>query len=631
MSRTIRLQQHESSTKIIGESNPKVSTTSRFNDTEWKYHEEIGDPALPEHAKKIDWNWPLPNGDSFLHEKYSSMLVSLKQLAALLVQEKILKPITLFNMTCLWRVFVCFLLEQPRPIYRFRDVLPSDLVGFFEYLASRPGRGGKMKLSTSSMSNYYRGLNYLFEARGYLTDGLNTKPSGDKSAKAAANHKRSPEKRTKFITDEDAIVLLKKCIQYIEEYAPLLFDCWEKLQELKEGNKFRLSSPQSRRRTAIRLLNSYSPPVPVPEDYSLTQVLAGVHPLELELIRLRIACFIVIAFSTGMRLGEIACIEFGCVSMEETRNHGTFYWITSTLRKTVKFGRGSVRTWMCGALAAKAVRTLEQLSVLLGADQDTSYLFTTLKQVAGIKTNSRGSFKILNKTSLESDLKRFCADIGLAINIHPHMFRRTFARNIVRFNKTSLLALKEHFKHWSLYMTDWYVGLDPDLVGELEAERQLMSIELMDKICTSKVAGPGGKRWTIELEKRLSAGLLPKTFRGRAGSGFRKALIEDVHESGLIVVPCGDITYCVFRKDFALCTDGETPITSQCNPYSCRNSFITEEHLPAQELKLTEYQSYYRKLSETEKQSPEGKVYSRKIKEVTSVIKQFKETSELWD
>lgn len=629
MSNILRFHPRADTTDQNRESDVNVSTLSKFSDKKWRYHDEITDPSAPLSSKEFTWDWQLPNGDSFLNEKYFSMLLALKQLSVLLVREGVLKPTTLISVISLWRVFVRFLVSRPHPVYRFRDVLPSDIKEFFDHAASRPGKGGKGKLSTSSLANYYRCINFLFEARDHITDGLTTKPSGDKSAKAAANHNRSPDRRTKFIPDEAASVLLKKCIRYVEGYAPMLFDCWKKLQKMKKGSKFKSASPETRYRMALELFATYTPPRPVPADYSLAQVLDSIHSLERELIRLRTACFIIIAFSTGMRLGEIASIKRGCLSTEETRNHGTFYWITATLRKTSKLRNGSVRKWMCGRLAADAVKTLEQLSIVLGASKDTPYLFTTLNQVAGVKPNSRGAFKIVYKAAIRPDLKSFCEDMGVGVHIHSHMFRRTFARNIVRFSSTSLLALKEHFKHWSLYMTDWYVGLDPDLVGELEAERQILSMELMDKICTGKVGGPGGRRWTAELEKRISDGRLPKTFRGKAGSGFRKTLIEDVHESGLMVVPCGDITHCVFRKDFALCTDGETPVTSQCNSYSCRNSFITEEHLPAHELKLSEYQSRYDEFPEARRQSPEGKAYLRKIKEVKFAIKQFKETSGL--
>ena len=52
---------------------------------------------------------------------------------------------------------------------------------------------------------------------------------------------------------------------------------------------------------------------------------------------------------------------------------------------------------------------------------------------------------------------------GRAFHIHPHMFRRTFARYVARYDTTNLLALKEHFKHISLSMTDYYVGNDLEL------------------------------------------------------------------------------------------------------------------------------------------------------------------------
>ena len=67
----------------------------------------------------------------------------------------------------------------------------------------------------------------------------------------------------------------------------------------------------------------------------------------------------------------------------------------------------------------------------------------------------------------------FTKELGLQTGrIHPHRFRRSFARNIVRWTETPIPALQRHFKHWSLLMTDYYIGTDPQLM-EMFFEAQL--------------------------------------------------------------------------------------------------------------------------------------------------------------
>lgn len=611
---------------ITVELNPYVSARSRFNDTVWTFYDEIADESLASSLKRINWDWRLPNGESFLAPRYTLMLLSLKQLTARLLQGTYSykrRPTKVVGVAYAWRIFVSFLVTRPVPVYRFGDALPSDISAFFEYLKSRPGRRGNASLSTATTAGYYIHLNYLYDLREGLPDGLTFRPSGEKSGVAAAAHTQAKVIKTGFIPDEDAKTLLAECVAYIGTYAPILFDCWRKLAEFRSSERFRAWSLTTRMVQARRWLTKYRPSEHLAKGTRFDIGFEGIHAYERELIRLRTACFTLIGFSTGMRISEIASIKAGCVTTEERRNHGKFYWITAVSYKTEKSGPGVVRKWMCGELAAKAVKTLEEMSSLLGATKETPYLFTTLDQVVGAAGLSRRPFKVITKSPLQGCLADLCSNLGIKVHVHPHMFRRTFARNIVRVDGTSLLALKEHLKHWSLYMTDWYVGLDPDLISEYEAERQLLSMELLEKICVSNVSGAGGRRWTVELRKRIEEGNLPRNFRGKAGSEFRKKLIEEIHDAGSVVTPCGGFTYCVFNKDLALCTQGHRPVVSKCNSVDCKNSYITEEHVPFHRSRLRDAEAIYLGLTEAERCSPLGEAYRREISKRRQVLEPF--------
>lgn len=614
------------SPKIRDDSNPLVTARSRFDDRIWDFADEITNQALASYFKRIDWGWALPNGDSFLMPKYASMLLALKEASRLLlrgIKSYRLRQTKLVGMSYHWRVFVCFLVMRPVPVYRFRDVLPSDIEAFFQGVKSRPGKGGKGTLSTATMVNYYSATNYLYDLREHLSDSLTVRPSGQKSAMAAANHTQARSIKTRYIPDEDAKRLLTVAIKYVEEYAPILFDCWRRVSELKDSPQFKALSLTRRYAHVSQLLAGYRPPGTFSNNAPFERGFEGIHAFEAELLRLRTACFLLIGFSTGMRISEIASVEKGCISTSESRNHGTLYWLTGISYKTEKTSAGVVRKWMCGRLAAKAVTVLEEMSTLLGAGNDTEKLFFTLEQIVGARGLNSKKFKPVTNGPLQDYLREFALYCGVTIHVHPHMFRRTFARNIVRVDGTALLALKEHFKHWSLYMTEWYVGLDPDLISEYEAERQILSIEIMEKICVSPVSGPGGRRWTIELQRRIDEGRLPRNFRGKAGSEFRLALINDLHEVGSLAVPCGDFTYCVFNKDKALCTNGDRPAVNNCNPLMCNSSFIAPEHVPTHRRLLAEDEAAYDKLSDNEKSSPLGETLLRKIEQRRKMLEPF--------
>ena len=170
---------------------------------------------------------------------------------------------------------------------------------------------------------------------------------------------------------------------------------------------------------------------------------------------------------------------------------------------------------------------------------------------------------------------------GCPFHLHPHMFRRTFARHVVRHDTTNLLALKEHFKHISLAMTDYYVGSDLELWTLMVEEEEKLLFESFDKaLRAERMAGPGGARLKRKIDEAIVEGRLPREFRGEAGAHLRKEMIRNLVESGQRVYPCAASNYCWFRPESALCTQGDQPLLKRCNPGACTNSIITLEHKP---------------------------------------------------
>jgi integrase len=500
---------------------------------------------------------------------------------------------------------------RPSPILRFQDVLPGDITEYLAYLGTRTGRNGE--IASSTKSHYLSALNLLYDKKELLGDSIRFRPTGNKSPDEVTGHRNEDalQNRTKAIPDDELKAIINAALEYVQTRAAAILKCLEEFVEFAKH----AARNGNRRQIRYRYYEVHF--------FATRNDFQSAADLSAELVQLRTACFIIVVFSTGMRLSEILAMKRGCVRQEKTANHGTFFWIDSRLYKTQKLVSGAPRAWMCGPLAAQAVEALERLCRILNVK--TKYLFADIRMFITVIRTKGSKVRLINRFTAGHEVKKFCAALGIRSDIHTHRFRRSFARNIIRFSSTSILALREHFKHWSIYMTDWYVGVDPELIEDLEAERRLLSIEAMEKIFTQPVSGAGGRKWTKELEQRIQDGRLPRNFKGKAGLEFRKTMISGLHDSGMIVVPCGNFTHCVFQQDRALCNEGDRPIPNRCNPTDCPNSYITEEHIPAHRKKLSDLERLYSKLNEEGKKGPAGMLYMREIRKTRKALEPFED------
>src|SRR3546814_12654076 len=74
--------------------------------------------------------------------------------------------------------------------------------------------------------------------------------------------------------------------------------------------------------------------------------------------------------------------------------------------------------------------------------------------------------------------------------LSPHQFRKTFAKWVGAASDGSLYALKQHFKHLSLAMTDGYVGSDVELYENVafftqkaSLDRQIGRASCRERVC----------------------------------------------------------------------------------------------------------------------------------------------------
>src|SRR5688572_8938158 len=120
---------------VAFEQNTRVSSLSVFSDNQWNFFNEIGAPSLSKSRKVIHWKFATTGQWHSLEPDYRLMLIALKHLAYLLLfGSQPCKPITLVGRCFRWKVFVRFLAERPHPIFRFQDVLESDLKDYLHHL-----------------------------------------------------------------------------------------------------------------------------------------------------------------------------------------------------------------------------------------------------------------------------------------------------------------------------------------------------------------------------------------------------------------------------------------------------------------------------------------------------------------
>lgn len=562
---------------------PHVSTLSRFYDSAWDFRKEIASPTQDQAHKIIRWDFEVIEGVSFSEPKYSSLQLACKQFLYAMLHHpesnRTYKPLTVLLNWIYVRRFVVFIVKRKVPVLSFSEVNKYITDEYIKYLKSLAGEDNNGNVA-STLYIQFRALKLLYLYRTKLFDSIQFDPfSGTTPGKEAGYTREYVQKRrTEFIPDEVLSTLITKTLYYVNHFGDYLV----------EAARFTLKRRENKKSTAPYHVNKYlkkktHATVQEMDGTPLHLSITGLRELEHYLIRLRTACLILIAFVTGIRISELLSLEAGCIEVEATKKEGDYIWIWSLLHKTQQREGGTRSKWLGGPIAKTAVDLLEKLTEPTRLTFNCQSLFVSVTK-AGIK---RWAGEGLSSSIFYRDLEDYVNWLDLKDNdgklfyLHPHMFRRTFARHVVRCDTTNLLALKEHFKHWSLAMTDIYVGVDAELQDLLDSENDLLNFESFDKVLRSdRLAGPRGSQVLNMINTAIADGRLPAEFRGAAGGQYRRKMIKEMIEAGQQVYPAGAGNFCWFQMDKALCTKSQGPVVERCNPVGCPNSVILPEHLP---------------------------------------------------
>jgi integrase len=318
-----------------------------------------------------------------------------------------------------------------------------------------------------------------------------------------------------------------------------------------------------------------------------------------ELARLlQAACYVIIAFLSGMRDSEVKHLRRGCLAISRDADQRPYRWkITSLAFKGERDPAGTPATWVVGEPVAQAIKVLEKLQ-----PPGTDLLFTQLPYGPGAGPAQRGPNQVPRTATTTRQLNELAAWIsgycrqhgrcdaitpvnGQPFRLQTRQFRRTLAWFIAR-QPGGVIAGAIQYRHLSIQMFEGYAGTsDSGFRAEVEAEQALARGEhllaMIDKHDHECLTGPAAR----QAAQRLADFGRRARFRGIAITDNRQ-LARLMQRDDPAVYP-GTYATCIYNPDKALCrqqhdTRGTLrPALGSCQPLECRNTALTADNKTA--------------------------------------------------
>jgi hypothetical protein len=323
---------------------------------------------------------------------------------------------------------------------------------------------------------------------------------------------------------------------------------------------------------------------------------------------LQAACYVVIAYLSGMRDSEIKHLRRGCITHKRD-NDGRVYrhLITSTAFKGEETPTGVTATWIVSPPVERAVAVLEQLQ-----PPDEPYLFNTLRGSPTYRKPGRATTTTTTIRSMNAFvdwINAYC----VAHNRHDNIplvrgqrwklctsqFRRTLAWFIARRPGGSIAGAIQ-YRHHGIQMFEGYAGTsDSGFRAEVKAEQTLERGEhlfaLIENHEHHDLRGPAADQAKARLDNLA---------RQTAYSG---SIITDPKRLGRIMrrddpkIYPGRFVTCVYDPNKALCrrqhnADGQglMPDLGSCQPLRCNNVALTADNRAALAERLHKLEGHLR-------------------------------------
>ncbi len=534
---------------------PISADGSKYGDNIWNFHSEIPQDNIKQSAMEIRWNFKVGEY-KFLDSRYNELIESSKDFIYSLRRRPssrggTLKPTTLIRIFRELKALIYWM--DSKDILCFGFLTPALIENYEAHVKSTQHNG--KPISLGSIQKKLELVEKLWEHRNNIAQSIDFAPFPNGGSYDASGLTTEYQKNNKFdyIPDEVAIDLANKAINYVQEQSENIilahlagkkaFD-----RALETGRS--MSVAQRRDRKAV-------------QEYGYDKVAL----LTKQTCYLRTSCYIIIAFFSGIRDSELASINQGCIEVDEDG----YIWIHG---KSYKMAHNFIKPrWMVPPIVTEAVNVLDRLSSRLRRllqEEIKSLENDLLVDVIGpIKLNSlkneidqkkrienrlflvmssKGGNSIgVNKTihaqlkefMLAQDVLKYCEKTW---NLHPHQFRRTFVRFMVK-NSMNIRYLQEHFKHISLNMTAWYDIDDVDLLKEIaDFHKEFTGQKLNDFFDNKRIAGAGGD--LIKSERRdYFAGIIIED---------KKQIIESMAET--VTLRSTGVSWCLGDVEVGECS-----------------------------------------------------------------------------
>jgi hypothetical protein len=314
---------------------------------------------------------------------------------------------------------------------------------------------------------------------------------------------------------------------------------------------------------------------------------------------LQVACYVVIAFLSGMRDAEIKHLRRGGLRVQRDPDGRPYRWkLIGLAFKGEPNPAGTPATWVVGHPAARAIEVLERLQPP-GQPLLFGHLLHSPGGIAASSTRALTT-KATNAQLVEfaAWVNNYCAEqhrtdtIPLnTFRLSTRQFRRTLAWFIARRPGGSIAGAIQ-YRHLSVQMFEGYAGTsDSGFRAEVESEQALARGEhllaMIDAHEHTHLAGPAA----TEAERRLAE--FDEHARLDNQARFAGTVLTDprrltrlMRRQDPAIYP-GTFATCVFQPDKALCQPhrdqgGATrPGLGECRPLECGNVALTTDNLTA--------------------------------------------------
>ena len=302
--------------------------------------------------------------------------------------------------------------------------------------------------------------------------------------------------------------------------------------------------------------------------------------LNKELTQIRNAAYIFVAIMTMMRDSEVQSIATGAI--------GTYYGapaVTSVLHKRQP-GAGTPQRWWVSPPVVRALEVAERIT------RDPGRLFGSVRN--GVNRDLAGFDQYEQIRSFIGWVNDHSPHNGLepipTTALAPHMFRRTMA--VITANEPDgEIALGITLKHNATRAlanatTTGYAAPTPEWAKEFEhhakeaAAGELVADWARHAQGEHSTRGPGAATFVN--------GLANVTDRANTTAAVgNERMLRNLLRDEFATIRLGTLNHCLGDPSKALCLEGAStavtaggPIPSMCQPSTCRNSVITDEHLP---------------------------------------------------